>query len=713
MSEATRAILVVDDNEMNRDVLSRRLQRHGYEVAVAVDGQQALEQIAARGFALVLLDIEMPGLGGLEVLQIIRRTQSAAELPVIMVTARHESTDVVAALNAGANDYVTKPIDFAVTIARIETQLGRRKAEAALRESEERFALAVRGANDGLWDWNLKTDAIYFSPRWKEMLGWEDHEIANEPAEWFKRLHPEEVSRVKAALAAHIDGRHDHFETEHRMLHRDGAYRWMRSRGLAVRDQTGAAYRMAGSQTDITEGKVADALTGLPNRILFIDRLASSIERARRYGDYMFAVLFLDLDRFKLINDSLGHVVGDELLVAIARRLEGCLRSSDTVARLQIEHTIARLGGDEFTVLLKDIGDVSDALRVAERVQEALSHAFTLNGQEVFTTASIGITTSATRYQTPEAVLRDADTAMYRAKSRGGARSEVFDREMRDRAVARLQLETDLRRAVERAEFRLYYQPIVSLATRQIAGFEALVRWQHPERGLVLPEEFIRVAEETTIIVPLGWWVVREACRQMRQWQLERVATDAMTICVNLSPKQFSQADLTEGVTRILGETGLPASCLALEITESTIMESTECASAVLAELKQLGVQLAIDDFGTGYSSLSYVHRFPINSLKIDRSFVSEISSQGEPSEIVRAIVNLAHNLGLDVIAEGVETQSQLDHLTMLGCDYGQGYLFSPPVAAELATALTLAGNDPPSEPSGPAAKTGRTRDEC
>ncbi len=692
MSDA-HAILVVDDNEMNRDLLSRRLQRHGYDVVVAVDGQQALELLAARSFVLILLDIEMPGLGGLEVLQIIRQTHSAAELPVIMVTARHESHDVVAALNAGANDYVTKPIDFAVTMARIETQLGRRQAEAALRESEERYALAVRGANDGLWDWNLKTDVMYFSPRWKEMLGWEEHEIANVPAEWFNRIHAEEAGHVRASLAAHIDGRVGHFETEHRMLHRNGGYRWMRSRGLVVRDQTGTASRMAGSQTDITEGKVADALTGLPNRILFIDRLASSIERARRHEKYMFAVLFLDLDRFKVINDSLGHVVGDELIVAIARRLENSLRSSDTVARLQMDHTIARLGGDEFTVLLEDIGDVSDALRVAERLQEALSHAFTLNGQEVFTTASIGITTSATAYQSPEAVLRDADTAMYRAKSRGGARSEVFDREMRDRAVARLQLETDLRRAVERAEFVLYYQPIVSLASRQITGFEALVRWQHPERGLILPEEFIGVAEETTLIVPLGWWVVRVACEQLRHWQVQCDAPESMTISVNLSPKQFSQANLTDGITRILAETGLPPSCLTLEITETTIMESTDVVSAVLAELKQLGTQLAIDDFGTGYSSLSYVHRFPLNSLKIDRSFVREMDEKGDRSEIVRAIVNLAHNLGLDVIAEGVETQSQLDHLTSLGCDYGQGYLFSMPVPAEAATALVTSGN--------------------
>jgi diguanylate cyclase (GGDEF)-like protein/PAS domain S-box-containing protein len=686
------SILVVDDNEMNRDVLSRRLQRQGYDVSLAENGRAALALLETTRVNLVLLDIEMPGLSGTQVLAAIRERHTAAELPVIMVTARQESQDIVEALGAGANDYVTKPIDFAVAVARIETQLARQQAEAALRVSEERYALAVRGANDGLWDWDLRTNAIYLSPRWKAMLGWGESEVADDPAEWFDRVHPDEVERVKSELAAHLSGKAGHFETEHRMLHRDGTYRWMRSRGLAVRDATGCAYRMAGSQTDITEGKVADALTGLPNRILFIDRLGYCIDRARRREASMFAVLFLDLDRFKIINDSLGHVVGDQLLVALARRLEGCLRASDLVARVNTEHTIARLGGDEFTILLEDIRDVSDALRVAERVQETVAQPFALNGQEVFTTASIGIATSATHYDSPEVVLRDADTAMYRAKSKGGGRCEVFDSAMRDRAVARLQLETDLRRAVEREEFRLHYQPIVSLSTGQLTGFEALIRWQHPDRGLIAPDDFIGVAEETAVIGPIGWWVLREACRQMRCWQLKMASGLPLTISVNLSPRQFAQSQLAKELLEILAETGLPAQNLKLEITETTIMESTESASAVLAELKRIGIQLAIDDFGTGYSSLSYVHRFPLDALKIDRSFITEIGTGQRRSEIVRAIVNLAHNLGLEVIAEGVETRHQLDVLRSLGCEYGQGYLFSRPVEADAAQTFIVEG---------------------
>jgi diguanylate cyclase (GGDEF)-like protein/PAS domain S-box-containing protein len=630
----------------------------------------------------------MPGIGGLEVLQTVRRSHSSAELPIVMVTARQDSQSIVETLKLGANDYVTKPIDFDVVLARVETQLARRQAEAALRESEERYALAVRGANDGLWDWNLKTNRIYFSPRWKAMLGLDENEVLEDPDVWFTRVHPDEIDRVKADINAHLEGRTSHFETEHRMLSKDGTFLWMRTRGLAVRDRSDVPYRMAGSQTDITEGKVADALTGLPNRILFTDRLAHSLDRSRRYDRYLCAVLFLDLDRFKVVNDSLGHVLGDQLLVAIARRLESCLRSNDMVARLGTDHTLARLGGDEFTILLDDIMHVTDALRVAERIQEYLAQSFDLNGHEVFTSASVGIATTANRYDTPQAILRDADTAMYRAKALGGARCELFDSEMRDRAVARLQLETDLRRALEREEFELQYQPIVSLRTARIAGFEALIRWRHPDRGLVMPSDFIPAAEETGMIVPIGWWVLREACRQMCAWQDTAGEAEFLSISVNLSGKQFMQPDVIEKTDQVLRDTGLNPGCLKLEITESTIMERTEPVVTRLRDLKALGVQLSMDDFGTGYSSLSCVHQFPLDVLKIDRSFVKRMAADGEASEVVRAIVGLAHNLGLDVIAEGVETSEQLAQLKVLGCEYGQGFLFSKPLKSADALAL-------------------------
>jgi len=429
-----------------------------------------------------------------------------------------------------------------------------------------------------------------------------------------------------------------------------------------------------------------DQLTGLPNRALFMNRLSQAIQRTKRYrqssGPYLFAVLFLDLDRFKVINDSLGHTVGDQLLRAIACRLETCMRPGDT---------IARLGGDEFTILLDDIKDASSATHVAERIHKELTLPFNLGGHEVFTTASIGIVLSIEGGATPESLLRNADTAMYRAKVLGKSRYEVFDTEMHTRAVTLLQLETDLRRAIERQEFQIHYQPIVSLETGRIAGFEALVRWQHPQRGLVSPAEFIPLAEETGLIIPIGQWVLREACYQMRTWQMQFPTVPPLLISVNLSVKQFSQQDLVEQIDQILRESGLDARSLKLEITESVIMENVEAATAKLSQLQALDIQLCVDDFGTGYSSLSYLHRFPINALKIDRSFVLNMGIKGEKWEIVRAIAALAQNLSMDMTAEGVEVMEQLAQLKVLKCKHGQGYLFSKPVNSEVAGALIAA----------------------
>jgi diguanylate cyclase (GGDEF)-like protein/PAS domain S-box-containing protein len=678
-------LLLVDDTEANRDMLSRRLQRLGYQVLLAPSGPDALRLIETTPVALVLLDVEMPGMTGLDVLTTLRQKYSAIELPVIMVTGRQQREDIIEALTLGANDYVTKPIDLPIAAARIQTQLSLRSAEAALRESEERYALAARGANDGLWDWNLTTGSVYYSPRWKLMLGSDEDEVGGSPDEWFTRIHPSEAARVRSDVDAHLTGGTQQFESEHRLLHRDGTYRWMLVRGVAIRDSLGHASRFAGSLTDITEGKVSDALTGLPNRILFLDRLGRALERRRRHGA-LYAVLFIDLDRFKLVNDSLGHLVGDQLLIAIARRLQHCLRSNDSCSRFATDHTIARLGGDEFTILLDDIKQVGDAMRVAERVQKTLALPFNLDGHEVFTSASLGIAVGAREYDSAEAVLRDADTALYRAKALGKARYEVFDVEMRDRAVARLRLDTDLRRAIERNEFQLYYQPIVSLQRGRIEGFEALLRWPHWDRGLVYPADFIPVAEETGLILPMGWWALREACRQLALWQKLIGPQRPLTMAVNLSGKQFVQVDMAPLIEQILKETGVKPDLVKLEITESVIVDNTSSMIGMLLQLKAFGVQIAIDDFGTGYSSLSYLHRLPIDSLKIDRSFVSCMAP--DSTEIVRAIVGLAHNLGLDVIAEGVETYDQLEQLKVLGCEFGQGFLFSRPVESFEAEAL-------------------------
>jgi len=557
-----------------------------------------------------------------------------------------------------------------------------------LHRSRERFALAVQGSKDGIWDWDMRTDEVYYSPRWKSMLGYKEHEIGNRPEEWFDRIHLADRERVTNEIAAHRKGVTPHFESEYRVQHGDETFRWMLSRGLAVRDASGRALRMAGSQTDITEGKAADALTGLPNRLLFLDRLARLIEHTKRHKDYLFAVMFLDLDGFKMINDSLGHAIGDQLLVEVAKRLEKSLRVSDTVTRIEKLFTLARLGGDEFTILLDQVKDESDATLVAERLIKTMAAPFVLDGKKVFSSVSVGIELSGIGYSNPEDMLRDGDTAMYRAKSLGKGRCEVFDLEMRASVMARLQLETDLRDALERDEFINYYQPIVSLESGKIIGFEALLRWRHPTRGLLQPSEFIPVAEETGMIRELGWWNLREACRQIAVWNARQNGQAPLIMSVNLSVKQFPQHNLVTEIGKLLVETGISPDILKLEITESTVMADPTAAVAMLSQIKSLGIKLSIDDFGTGYSSLSYLHRFPLDTLKIDGSFTKTMIEGGESAEIVRTILPMANSLRMNVIAEGVETAEQLAILRQLRCEFAQGYYFSKPVAADEAGAL-------------------------
>jgi diguanylate cyclase (GGDEF)-like protein/PAS domain S-box-containing protein len=564
----------------------------------------------------------------------------------------------------------------------------RKLAEEKLRESEERYALAVCGANDGLWDWNLRTGEVYYSTRWKEMLGRAADQISALPEEWFKRVHPDDLDSLQTAIAAHRQQITPHLEVEHRLKHTDGGYRWMLVRGIAITDEAGQATRLAGSFTDITARKLAeeqlirdalhDSLTGLPNRALFLDRLERSILRKTRDTQHTFAALFIDLDRFKVINDSLGHHAGDELLLVFAQRLGRCVRPTDT---------ICRLGGDEFTVLLEDPREPDDAAGVAERILYALKQPFVIEGQEIFVTASIGIALSDGGYTRPQDVLRDADTAMYRAKAQGKARYQVFDAAMHTRAVKLLQIENDLRRAIDRNEFEMFYQPIVRIGPRNIKGFEALVRWRHPERGLISPADFIPVAEETGLIIPLGKWILFEACRQAAAWHRE-FPSNPMDININLSGRQFSQSDLVEQVMDVLHQTQLPAKHLTLEITESVAMEHPDASVAMMERLKALGIQINIDDFGTGYSSLAYLQRLPLDAIKIDRSFIARMGQGTDNDEIIRTIVALAHTLKMKVTAEGIETLEQLNELESLNCENAQGFFLSRPIDSGAATEM-------------------------
>ncbi|HEX8634759.1 MAG TPA: PAS domain S-box protein [Pyrinomonadaceae bacterium] len=554
----------------------------------------------------------------------------------------------------------------------------RKRAERALRESEERYRELFENANDLVYTHDLAGNFTSLNKTGERITGYTREEaaalniaqiIVPEHLALARRMMERKAS-VDEATVYEVDiiakdGRRVPLEVSTRLVYRNGQPVGVQgiARDIAERKHT---------EAKLLHNAYHDALTGLPNRNLFTDHLQMAVERARRHDEFVFAVLFLDLDRFKNVNDSLGHTVGDQLLVALSRRLQHCLRPSDVVARL---------GGDEFAILLNDIGaQPGEAVALAERVRQELMQPFNLGGHEVFTTVSIGIALSTTGYETPEAVLRDADTVMYRAKAQGKARHEVFDQNMHARVVALLRLENDLRRAVERDEFRLQYQPIVSLETGRVSGFEALARWQHPELGLIQPSDFIPVAEETGVIVELGQWVMEEACRQMRAWQLISPQHSRLKLSVNLSSRHFVQPDLYERIVEVLKDTGLAPAALQLEITESVLMENAHTIVPLLSRLRDLGVELAIDDFGTGYSSLSYLSRLkPIHTLKIDRSFISMGGDDHENSEIVRTIIMLAKNMGKEVVAEGIETAEQLARLRRLNCDYGQGYLFSRP----------------------------------
>ncbi len=524
---------------------------------------------------------------------------------------------------------------------------------------------------------------------WQKITHIED-QIWLKDMSWFMQQLQEDNYCVDANFIHH----------EIRVLPRDGnEHIWLDHKIIPYFDSSGVLNSFIGIARDITNQKLAedrlrhdalhDELTGLPNRALFLDRLQHALLRGQRKPDYQFAALFIDLDRFKNINDVMGHIAGDQLLKEISQRLIAYVRPADT---------IARLGGDEFAVLLEDIAYAHDATFVANRLQDLLAEPIMIEGSEVFTTASIGIALSTTRYNSPEDMLRDADTALYKAKEDGRARYELFDNDMRAEAAASLQLETDLRKALERNELSLCYQPIIALQDNTIQSVEALLRWQHPGKGLISPADFIPIAEETGLIVDIGYWVIREACKQIYLWKKMFALQPLSTISINLSARQFSEIDLIEHVDRIISSTGVDPSWLTFEITESVVMENAECINAILAQFKSMGISLAMDDFGTGYSSLSYLHRLPIDEVKIDRSFISRIGEgRLEQAEIVDTIIKLTHNMNLKVVAEGVETASQSQQLLEMACDYAQGFYFSPPVGdLQAEQLLRLKSQKPP-----------------
>lgn len=683
-------ILVVEDEGIVAMDLQTTLEDLEYIVTAVVDsGEIAIEKAKETQPDLVLMDIRLAGkIDGIQAAAIIC---SELEIPVIYLTAYADKETLKRAKLTLPFGYLIKPFEERELHTAIEMALYKHQIETQLREKSQWFTAILQSIGDGVIANDNKACVTFMNPIAENLTGWQQEEaLGKNLLEVFQILDEIDRTPIQIPLAETLEaGNTFNLPPESLLVAKNGKLVPIGNSAAPIKDNKGKIKGAVFVFRDISVQKLAeaklsfqafhDSLTNLPNRALFLNRLQQATERAKQQEDYYFAVLFLDIDRFKVVNDSLGHIIGDQLLIAIASRIKNCLPTIDMVARF---------GGDEFAILLENISDIQVVCGVANHLIRELKLPFIIQDYEVFANASIGIVRSSETYDDIETLLRNADIAMYRAKRFGGDGYQVYDTSMHAQVLAQLQLETDMRRAIERQEFIVHYQPIVSLSNYQIVGFEALVRWQHPQRGLINPGEFITLAEETGLIVQIDWLVIRQACQQMKLWLEQIPIAEFLTISVNLSGKQFAQANLVEQITRILQAIDLNPCFLNLEITESTIIENAESAIAIINQFKELGIKVHIDDFGTGYSSLSYLHRFPSHSLKIDRSFITSINDDINSLEISKAIVILAHNLGIEAIAEGIETKQQLTKLRELQCEYGQGYLFSAPLNQEAATNL-------------------------
>lgn len=711
----TVAVLLVEDDEddylITRDLL-RQQNRTRFVLDWCSDFETAKTVMSEQRHAVYLIDYRLGAHTGLDLVRSGFAGRPTA--PVIMLTSQTDFEIDLEATSVGVTDFLLKQELNPLSLERsIRYAISHHDALRELARTQEGYALAARAVNDGIWDWDLEADRVYFSPRWRALLGQPESAAHQSPDAWFELVHPDDVTRLREAIADHLTGQTSHMESEHRMQHADGSWRWVLTRGLAIRDTSdGKPTRMAGSLSDITERRRAerqlrhdafhDSLTGLPNRALFMDRLDHALRHNERDPTLSLAVLFLDIDRFKLVNDSLSHAVGDRLLVLAANRVAESLRPGDTVARI---------GGDEFTVLLEDVrSDRPEefATHVATRVQDSLNDVFKIDDHRLFATASIGISVS-TPDVSAEDLLRNADIAMYEAKRRGRGRCAVFDESMHHHVTNRLKRENDLRRAIEQSLLRVHYQPIVDLKSGRVRGFEALARW--PEGwSPVETEEFISIAEDTGLIGPLGLQVLRTALDDLASWRRDGLVASDVRMSVNVSGRQLDDPSFPRAVLDAIAKAGLPAELVSLEITETTFMREPERISEIVSEVGAPGVGLEMDDFGTGYSSLAALHKFPVNALKIDQGFVASLNTTGDAEVIVRSILALADSLGLGVIAEGIEERDQLDQLRELGCDYGQGFCISRPFAAhEVEAFLDVWSNTGLADSVGLDAKQNRT----
>jgi diguanylate cyclase (GGDEF)-like protein len=676
-------ILVVDDDALMRTIMRDALEEAGFAVVTAENGEIGLTSFRDREPDAVLLDVHLPGMNGFEVCQSIRRMPGGEHKPILMVTGADDAEVIRQAFESGATDFYAKPVNGIILGHRVRYMLRTAQSAQELLENQKRLELAQRIAGLGYWEWDLLTGDWSYSEEARQILRTEP--LQQNGFEYFLSIvHPEEKEIVDYALRQTLDGGEE-FNIEYRVIWPEGKIRHVHGQSQVVRNGKGKPVRITGTVHDVTdrlqtEAKLRenearlnylayhDALTALPNRLLFQDRFEHAIAKARR-SRRQVAILFMDLDQFKKVNDSLGHELGDRLLRDVAERLRRCAREGDT---------LARLGGDEFVLLLEDVKGGNAVAAVAKKVSACLSETFQVGGFQLYTTASIGISLYPENGDNIEELMKCADVAMYRAKDRGRNNFQFYTSDMNARAQDLLFLENGLRRALERNELELYYQPQLDMLSRQYFGTEALLRWNHPERGLLLPADFLPLAEETGLIIAISEWVLHTACRQNKSWQEE--GFQPLAVAVNITPRMFQQPELLRMVGQALEKSGLEPHFLELEITESMIMENVESAIHSMEQLKRMGVGLAIDDFGTGYSSLSCLRQLPIKKLKIDRVFVNDISENPNDAAIAASVIALAHSMNLGVIAEGVETQEQLRYLHERGCLQGQGFLFSRPL---------------------------------
>ncbi|MFH1214983.1 MAG: EAL domain-containing protein [Pseudomonadota bacterium] len=696
-------VLIVDDDMAQRLLMRQSLRETDLVVEEAADGREALSVFERVSPDLVLMDVKMPHMDGFAACAEMRKFQGGQDIAIVLVTGLDDYESIKKAFEVGATDFITKPVNWPLLAHRVRYLLRASRAFCNLRRSEKRLSIAQDIASLGSWDWDRDKNSIYFSEQMYRIFGLTADKSEPEYDTFLAFVHPDEQQRVRETVKEAL-GEKKPYSIDYRIIQPDGSLRTVHERADVVYDAQGNVVSMHGTVQDITaritaEEKIRflahyDSLTGLPNRQLFLEYVSQALFAAQRDKGKV-ALVYLDLDRFKRINDTLGHSAGDKLLKEIANCLGDSVRSSDIIAKASFVKkpgvTLSRLGGDEFTILLTGLAEEEHAARVAQRILELLSHPVMIAGQEVYVSGSIGISIYPSDGDDVDTLLRNADVAMYHAKESGRNTFQFFSEQMNHRAMERLNIETALKKGLERNELILYYQPQLDLRTGKLAGLEALVRWLHPEMGLVPPGMFIPIAEESGLIIPIGEWVIHEACRQVRQWQDEGLCPIRMA--VNISSLQFKQQSLIPVVQQALQQSGIEARFLELELTESSIMQNVDQVNDTLVQLKEIGVSLSVDDFGTGYSSMSYLKRFPLDALKIDRSFVMDITTDPNDAAIIKAIIALAHSLGLKTVAEGVETREQLDFLRMEKCDEIQGFHISRPVhAADLEEFLKPGG---------------------